>query len=423
MNYDDDYYILRCHKHDMNFDEGNVLQAAAKHLDSKQHGSIFSRTYWVAIRHLGIKVLNCDAKMQDMNNEEFMRARYGNSIPQPEETTDHEEETQHQEPPFRNTRSKRHGAGGSITDPEVGGIYLVYWGNSLTWRASIVLPRDCFGDPSFADIGLWGCLADTSLWDDVPECYYTCQDSRRIVDWADGFEDGGDHVGDRGYPVMRLEDDVEHLHKSSLKWVPTTDLEAFDDQSLVSNRGFIPNYPALQHFLSGRNQDRVAAGSREEEDMVEDSSSEAMDLDESESDTSQPLEKPSACQGIRQERGSPRPSPLGSPSLTEPESSSAWPHHQSLHGAPMSSELWDQLIASPPDAWEQRVRRGLLIPSREPSKDATPIPEPLPIPFPNLENQEAAAQREVSSETLASRPATHPGLVPVAFMASHDHEG
>ena len=423
MNYDDDYYILCCDKHNMNFDEENALQAAAKHLVSKKHGNIFCRTYWVAIRHFGIKVLNCDAKRQKMNNEAFMRAQYGNPIPQSEETTDHNEEIQRQDPPFRNTRSRRHGASGSVADPEVGGIYLVYWGASFTWRVSIVLPRDCFGDPSFSDIGLWGCLADTSLWDDVPQCYRTCKDARRITGWADGFEDAGDHVGERKYPVMRLEDDVRHLHKSLLKWVSATDLEAFDGESLASNRKLIPNYAALQNFLSERDQDRVAARSREEEDMVEDSSSEAMDLDGSESDISQPPEQHPVCREIRQEQTSPRPSTLDSPNYTEPGLSSTSPHYQSLQGAPMGSELWDQLIARPPDAWEQRMRYGLFVTSREPSKDATPIPELLPIPFPNLENREAAAQQELSSETLVSRPAGHPGVVPVAFMASHDHEG
>lgn len=436
----------------------------------------------MAIRHLGIKVLNCDAETREMNNEACMRAWYRDDIPHIREAADLlEAQTQGQGPPARNTRSGRHRETAEIADPEAGGIYLMYWGASVAWSAVIVLPRSCLDDQSFADIGLSGCLADTSLSDDVPGCYHKCENSRHIMGWEEGFEDGGDYVGDRKYPVWRIGEE-EELHNSSLKWVSTKDLAALDDE-IASNSGLILNYDALQRFLSARDRGIEAAGSREEEDMADDSSSEAMQLEESESDASrlteqpaetgqeppemtragdvvtnpsttlersvqntagppgrveQPAEKarapledlqdegnwesepssttePSICQSIKQQQMSPPYSPPVAPNHSESAPGARRPFHQSTLGATAGSELWH--------LWVRHGRPGFFIPSQEWSTSATPMIEPLPLPFPGLGSHTVSTQEDLISETCVSRAAGHLALVPEAFMASNDDDG
>lgn len=471
MDYGADYYILRCDEHQMSFGR-NPARAAAKHLDSGHHGGIFTRSFWVAIRHLGIKVLNCDAERQEMNNEACRRAWYRSLSPHSRETTELcGEQTQGLEPPARNTRSGRHRETAAIADPEAGGIYLMYWGHSVAWSAVIVLPRGCLDDQSFADIGLPGSLADTSLSDDVPECYHKCEDSRHILGWEEGFEDGGHYVGDRKYPVWRI-GEKEELGQSSLKWVSTKDLAALDDP-IASYTGLILNYGALQRFLSARDREIEAAGRRDEEDMADDSSSEAMQLEESESDASRLTEQPAETSQEPPEMtraGDAAANP--SPTLERPAENTAGPPGRMVRPAEEATASFGDLqdkgngepepsqtnegsgfqdiknvrvsppISPPvvpnhsepaPDATRPHYqgtlgtlagselwRPGFFILSQKPSNSAMEMSRSLPIPFPDVSSLTVPAREDLSSGTRVSRAA---GPAPEAFMASHDGEG
>ncbi|KAH6957623.1 hypothetical protein BKA56DRAFT_680984 [Ilyonectria sp. MPI-CAGE-AT-0026] len=66
------WYILRCDKHDLNF-KNHPIKGAATHLGGKQHGRM-SREPAVAIKYLGVKVLNCNKILAERNNVAALEA-------------------------------------------------------------------------------------------------------------------------------------------------------------------------------------------------------------------------------------------------------------------------------------------------------------------------------------------------------------
>ncbi|KAI0802412.1 hypothetical protein GGR55DRAFT_694661 [Xylaria sp. FL0064] len=100
---------------------------------------------------------------------------------------------------------------------QAGEIYLVQFRGDELWYEAVLLP---LGD--FTDIGMVGCIDCFTQFfsaEPIPECY-KLENDRTIVDWNDGYEEGGDYVGERQYLVM-------YLDEEGLQVPPATDPFAF----------------------------------------------------------------------------------------------------------------------------------------------------------------------------------------------------
>lgn len=262
------FYILRCDECEMHFND-SPLKGAGRHLDSKKHGWMF-RGHAVVVKVLGIEVLNCNRERQKTNNDEFKLAleagyrvyRKPSSArargPQPQEQA--QEESRQQANITNSRRRNRRATGEAVLDPVPGKIYLAFW-RGLGRVAVIVLPRGCFGDPSFGEVGLDGSslAEDTDLLEkDVPECYRVSPETRKITGWQDGYEDGGEKVRERKYPVMYF-DGVDGFLKSSVGWMSVGDLEEYDPDSFAGNGDLIANYAHLRKFEKERERAKEAA--------------------------------------------------------------------------------------------------------------------------------------------------------------------
>ena len=235
----DKWYILLCKQHNKHFGD-NPLRGAAKHLWSKSHNKQ-SRTYAQALETFGIEVLNCDAEKQRVNNDAFLQALeegyqpLNNTYPYKKRR------------PVSDTRSQvRRSIEETIPEPVPGDIYLARWPGLRGFVGIVVLPRDCFGDPSFEDLGLEGSLADiTFLRKDIPACYRTCVETGRITGWAEEYDDGGPKADQREYPVMLLDADGDFR---SLAWHTKAGLREYhserwsDDEDLISNLAWIHEF-------------------------------------------------------------------------------------------------------------------------------------------------------------------------------------
>ena len=209
------WFILRCDDHAIHFGDKPILSATC-HLRSKDHGGLTADSS-TAVQELGISVLNCDASKATQNNAVFSAAlSRGYQIlkghsedsevvttlePPTEHTLDghQQDEVSAAQPVQRKTRPFD-----GITDPVVGDLYLGYWpGASADWYAIIVLPT---GD--FKTLGISGSIFDTHLGKGhIPVCYEYDKTGSTVVDWANGYEDGGPDIHKRKFPVMYFDDD------------------------------------------------------------------------------------------------------------------------------------------------------------------------------------------------------------------------
>jgi len=177
------WYILRCDEHNVHFANKPII-SASNHLASKLHG--FPQGASVAVRELGIRVLNCDAAKASQNNMVFAAAlkdgyevRKGNSskdsqrsepaaatrsqsvgisFPEPRRTTrrrvDIVENSEEDATAERSQRRSKPFYG--ITNPVAGELYLGSWRPRnrpdvpLEWYAVVVLPAGDFGTAGIA---------------------------------------------------------------------------------------------------------------------------------------------------------------------------------------------------------------------------------------------------------------------------------
>lgn len=257
-DYKGKWYIFRCDKHNMHFGE-KPIKGAAKHLSADTHNNQ-TREYRLATDLLGIEVLNCDAEGQRISNEAFSKALDDGYQPlgNPPAARIRPQTRRRLTAMSARCRSQRN-IDEAVLDPAPGEIYMALWAGSDRVGV-IVIPRGCFGDPSFADVGLPGSsLADdTVLMDNVPECYVFCPVRRTILGWAHGYEDGGDRVAERKYPVMYF-DGVDTLRKNSVAWISVKDLRVYDRESCARNKTLISNYTRLRKFEAQRETAREAA--------------------------------------------------------------------------------------------------------------------------------------------------------------------
>lgn len=246
------WFILRCDAHNFHFGHKPIV-SAIRHLSSKLHKG-FAQGGSIAIRELGIRVMNCNAAKAQQNNVGFATAlKNGYQVlrgtspagsrrykPRPAlrfqlEQSDGDSESD-EPPPPKPQRSKMSfmPSCDEITNLVVGELYLGSWHprgapDKPDWYALVVLPT---GD--FKKLGISGSISETRLSKYVPVCYKT-NDTRTIFTWADGFEDGGPRVTKRKFPVMYFDDDQTIPSKGDLPapspdyldWLPISRLRTF----------------------------------------------------------------------------------------------------------------------------------------------------------------------------------------------------
>ncbi|SPO04118.1 uncharacterized protein DNG_06801 [Cephalotrichum gorgonifer] len=239
-SYNNRYYILRCDEHGRHFN-GRPLDGAARHIQGCSH-QYQKGSHSLAVQHLGIEVLNCNADRQRENNTAFTTALEGGYIPlgaprpakPPPSTTAH-------------TASRdRRDSSESVQNPTPGEIYRAFWKGAVV--AVMVLPRGCFGDPSLAEVGVRRSLAKSPLLGSVPKCYCVCPDTGAITGWADGYEDGGPLVDMREFPVVAV-----RPRFPDAKWMPAGELKPLDLDN-TPNLRLLDNFSDLQRFRKWRRE-------------------------------------------------------------------------------------------------------------------------------------------------------------------------
>lgn len=214
------WYILRCDEHGVHFGR-NPLLGAAKHINSIQHNNL-AKKHSKAVELLGHLVLGCDASLAAKNNDAVKRAfdagyttynvnrltitqKIGQGISVENKTAKRsfqnggEAATNDGQYTFMadKTTDKRPQTFTGITNPVPGELYLGYWAKNKTHYAIIVFPWD---DLSIAGFG-GSTLTTSALLQTVPRCYRVDRMTQQIKGWAKGYEDGGQYVNKREFPV------------------------------------------------------------------------------------------------------------------------------------------------------------------------------------------------------------------------------
>ncbi|KAH6872057.1 hypothetical protein B0T10DRAFT_499866, partial [Thelonectria olida] len=162
VQFRDEWYILLCETHGLNFKDHPIM-SAAKHLNGRAHGKL-PKDHEMAIKRLGVCVLNCSAKLAEENNRVCLVA-YRTGYDPSKLRTRTKNKTSESIHNGRRPRKKFDG----IVDPTPGGIYLGYWSKSREWHAVLVLPGVATEQP--IDIGFSGTIRDLGLIKQLPPCY------------------------------------------------------------------------------------------------------------------------------------------------------------------------------------------------------------------------------------------------------------
>ncbi|KAK1754242.1 hypothetical protein QBC47DRAFT_403627 [Echria macrotheca] len=233
-----DFYILRCEEHGVHFNT-NPLAGAAKHLHSAQHGNM-TKERAQAVELLGYYIPNCTTALAEKNNKAVREAfdkgykpfnlnqlskssrislGYAVDLPQGAYMTklpraDGRSSTAHT--PSTSAGSPRRSSPG-ITNPLACHLYLCYWNQDRRNYVVLVLPHG-----SLEPAGWTGTLANSGLLDKVPRCYDFDQATQQIRGWAPGYEDGGQWMSKREFPVLYFDGN------QSFGWAPAKDLSEFN---------------------------------------------------------------------------------------------------------------------------------------------------------------------------------------------------
>ncbi|KAH7118416.1 hypothetical protein EDB81DRAFT_767037 [Dactylonectria macrodidyma] len=285
VQFRDEWYILLCDEHGLSF-KHHPIMSAAKHLNGRAHGKL-PKDHEMAIKHLGVRVLNCSAKLAEENNRvclvayrtgyepSKLRTRTKNNKSECIHVSPLLEQTdQHVDTPLGNRGSACvNGRGKSgrrprkqfdgIVDPTPGGIYLGYWSKSREWQAVLVLPGVATEQP--IDIGFSGTIQDLGLTEQLPQCY-TYDPQTGILDWQEGYKDGGPLVTERQFPVMYF-DGLDFPSESSVGWVAANDLQSVDTQD--SNFELTPHFKSVLNFLETQRSKQVENSNLENMEQTE----------------------------------------------------------------------------------------------------------------------------------------------------------
>lgn len=103
----------------------------------------------------------------------------------------------------------------------------------------ILLP---WGD--FEGIKMSGTLKSTGLLANPPKCYVVDSETREILGWAPGYEDGGQLVAKREFPVMYYDG------RNSVGWLRAQNMTVFNFYDLDLEK--IPHFDLARDEYVGR---------------------------------------------------------------------------------------------------------------------------------------------------------------------------
>ncbi|KPM43285.1 hypothetical protein AK830_g3269 [Neonectria ditissima] len=271
VHFQDEWYIIKCDEHGLTF-EDNPMHAAAKHLSGAEHNHM-TKEHYLAIRHLGVKVLNCSEELAEQNNEvtlEALRRGY-KPVTSTAEAKRLKRHTVHDLLPVqseleeefycekeetvtisRDDRMARKEFEG-ITNPTAGDIYRGVHYSSNFWYAVLVLPG--VATDKDVDIGVSATIQDLGLTESLPPC---CDFDVKtgVLTWKKDYEDGGPSINQRQFPVMYF-DGVEFPSKHSVGWVKAKDLRTVDVRG--SSFQLVTNFKLVLKFLNNRAAKRAEA--------------------------------------------------------------------------------------------------------------------------------------------------------------------
>lgn len=255
------WFIFRCDQHNEHF--GNKpMHSVMRHLFRWDHGRLLQGGY-IAIRELGVRVLNCDHNKADRNNAAFdaaLRQGYkplkgGSHSGNPSQRRGRQQaqpQPQPQASPGPSPKPSMHGKPfDGVTEPVPGELYLGHWAPRHRWYVVVVLP--C-GD--FRVAGVSGSIYESPLIKShIPLCYEprSSKNSRPSFKWAKGFEKGGPNVTRRKFPVMFCDDEPMQMDPSGFAIPPPVSLGWLSAASLRPFSEFGPNgMPPLGHNVAMR---------------------------------------------------------------------------------------------------------------------------------------------------------------------------
>ncbi|KAF4467853.1 hypothetical protein FALBO_5268 [Fusarium albosuccineum] len=229
------WYIFKCDEHDKHF-ERDPIRGAACHV-SRYHTRSGTKAHDVAVKILGIHVLDCDSEKAKRNNEIARKAfAKGQGLPRGRRDTELQNEQRPDKGLHSDKPSKHYGKQTRLQErsgvfepqdqdtliPVAGKIYATRYlsKGKWDWFPAFVLPWESF------KIFDWG----EPLMEQLPSCYLPSQCEGENPRWAPGYQDGGDFVTLRHYPVMFFEN-RKFPENSRVSWVPVEHFQKFDAEN------------------------------------------------------------------------------------------------------------------------------------------------------------------------------------------------
>lgn len=210
-----EWYIIRCLDCPRDFKDKPVVSGGL-HIASELHGNQPRDTAKV-IEMLGIPILDCNEARAKENNAVARQAfRKRGKGPHPTRDT-----------AVNDSQHGRRGAAG-IVNPTPGGIYLGYWAPAKNKWPVLILPT-----ANLEDVGVPGTLESLKMLHDVPPCYRHNK-TTNTLEWEEGFEDGGEKVAQRQFPVRWFDDDLKAKGDPQYSWLAACHLEVFDIESATA---------------------------------------------------------------------------------------------------------------------------------------------------------------------------------------------
>jgi hypothetical protein len=254
-----EWYILRCDEHNMQFGKTgkDPLAGAAKHLNGAAHGNL-SKARELAVERLGIRVEGCDYEKAERNNEALLKSQ-GKALPASDSTSHRAARSGNgsSKKPKRRPRPSNAAAGSSdslivpddstvfldgpkslvsqsnfrgVGNAEPGKMYLGWWKRE-GWFAVLILPWG-----SFDSVGLRGSMKESKLSKNSSKPRCLEWHGKSIVGWQPGYEDGGDYVSQRRFPVMWFVENQESPDKEDFAtlerrfgWIEAKNLRPFNE--------------------------------------------------------------------------------------------------------------------------------------------------------------------------------------------------
>ncbi|KAF4980170.1 hypothetical protein FZEAL_3748 [Fusarium zealandicum] len=273
---DGKWYIFECKEHHKHFVK-NPIFGAAKHLASTEHGGL-AKWHHLAVKMLGIHVLNCTSQLAEKNNIVARKAfDQGLGIPPGSNPKNRRSRAAPSEPkPAQAKNSRAQMPDGPSTkgnqalvdarDPKPGEIYAAFWSDSRDYYPILILPWGGFRAFKWENS-----LRETGLLDSIPSCYlYDKGKDDRPRGWAPGYEDGGPRFSRRKYPVIFFEG-LNFPDGCAVGWVYLKSIKIYNPQHAE-----ILHRDTVQEFLDkyGAYEDRGGKARSEEAESNEVSTNE-----------------------------------------------------------------------------------------------------------------------------------------------------